>query len=67
MSEKNNYKKFKFMFLLSTFAGVAGLYTAYKFQTPAAKYISYFLYTVWFVIAVYVRIAILKNRKKIKQ
>ena len=67
MEEKNNYKKFKFLFLFSTFAGVAGLYISYKFQTPAAKYISYFLYAVWFITAVYVRIAILKTKKQIKQ
>lgn len=67
MEQKNNYKKFKFLFLLSTFAGVAGLYISYKFQTPTAKYISYVLYAAWFIVAVYVRFAILKDKKQIKQ
>ena len=67
MEQKNKYNKFKYLFLASTFAGVAGLYISYKFQTHLAKNISYCLYAIWFVIAVYVRYAILKDKKQIKK
>lgn len=67
MKLKSNYGKYKFIFLASTFAGIAGLYISYKFQTETAKHISYVLYAVWFITAFYVRFAILKERKNLKK
>ncbi len=44
MKPKNKYKKVQISFLISTFAGIAGLYIAYKFDSAAAKNISYILF-----------------------
>ncbi len=62
-TDETKYKKYKYIFLLSTFAGVAGLYIAYKFHSETAKYISYVLFAIWLILAVFVRVSIIKDKK----
>jgi len=67
MKTENNYKKYKYLFLTSTFAGIAGLYIAYKFNSAAAKNISYILFVTWFILALYVRYLIIRDKKNIQK
>lgn len=67
MKTENNYKKYKYLFLISTFAGVAGLYIAYKFHSETAKYVSYALFAIWLILALYVRYLIIRDKKNIKK
>ncbi|MDD3064730.1 MAG: hypothetical protein PHI20_03865 [Endomicrobiaceae bacterium] len=67
MKPENKYKKYKYLFLISTFAGIAGLYIAYKFDSAAAKNISYILFGAWFILALYVRYLIIRDKKNIKK
>lgn len=67
MKTENKYNKYKYLFLISTFAGVAGLYISYKFDSVTAENISYVLFGVWFILAVYVRYLVLKDKKNIKK
>jgi len=67
MKTENNYKKYKYLFLISTFAGVAGLYIAYKFHSETAKYVSYALFAIWLILALYVRYLIIRDKKNIQK
>ncbi len=67
MKTENNYKKYKYLFLTSTFAGVAGLYIAYKFHSETAKYVSYALFAIWLILALYVRYLIIRDKKNIQK
>jgi ABC-type thiamin/hydroxymethylpyrimidine transport system permease subunit len=51
------------MFLFSTFCGVAGLYILYKFEN---KILGGILCGIWFVLAVVVRVLIMKDKKYFK-
>lgn len=67
MKTENKYNKYKYFFLISTFAGIAGLYISYKFDSLTAKNISYVLFAIWLILAVYVRYLVLKDKKNIKK
>ena len=67
MKTENKYNKYKYLFLISTFAGVAGLYISYKFDSVTAKNISYVLFGIWLILAVYVRYLVLKDKKNIQK
>ena len=54
---------YKNMFLIFTLCGVVGLYIMYKFET---KWSGYFLCGLWLVLAVLVRILIMKDKKYFK-
>ncbi len=62
-TDETKYKRYKYIFLLSTFAGVAGLYIAYKFHSETAQYVSYALFAIWLILAVFVRVSIIKDKK----
>jgi uncharacterized membrane protein len=67
MKTDNKYNKYKYLFLISTFAGVAGLYITYKFHSPMAKNISYVLFGIWLILAIYVRYLVIKDKKNIQK
>ncbi|MDD5021595.1 MAG: hypothetical protein PHR82_05580 [Endomicrobiaceae bacterium] len=67
MKIENKYNKYKYLFLISTFAGVAGLYISYKFDSITANTISYVLFGIWLILALYVRYLILKDKKNIQK
>ncbi|MDR2425582.1 MAG: hypothetical protein LBD46_00120 [Endomicrobium sp.] len=56
-------KIYKNIFLISTFCGVAGLYVLYKF---GGNWIGYALCVIWFVLAVLVRVLIMRDKKYFK-
>ncbi|MDR1196122.1 MAG: hypothetical protein LBL00_06580 [Endomicrobium sp.] len=64
MDMQKKARIYKNIFLISTFCGVAGLYILWKFD---GHWTGYILCGIWFVLAVLVRILILKDKKYFKK
>ena len=54
---------YKYMFLISTVCGVMGVYALFKYNNHI---IGYILCGIWFVLAVLVRIFIIRDKKYFK-
>ncbi|MCL2144200.1 MAG: hypothetical protein FWH43_01705 [Endomicrobia bacterium] len=63
MDIRKKAKIYKNMFLISTFCGLAGVYVLFKYSSHL---IGYILCGIWFVLAVLVRILIMRDKKYFK-